>query len=208
MRPPLFHWQSSTRRYIACAVLVLALAVMGIPTSVAFAQTGEMLLTKRATELKASPADTSATLAPLAAQASVTRLAGRQGPWVEVRSASGQTGWLHMFEVAGASATGGGSAASALRGISSFFGRSGTPVASNSGVTSTVGIRGLRAQDLAASQPNINAVLMMETLRLDANQARSFAAETQLQAQSVEPLPAPPPPANQTPSTDSNRDRF
>jgi len=71
--------------------------------------------------------------------------------------------------------------------------------------TSTVGIRGLRAQDLAASQPNINAVLMMETLRLDANAAQGFAAEAQWQRQAVDALPLPPQP--HSPGADPLRDR-
>jgi hypothetical protein len=80
-----------------------------------------------------------------------------------------------------------------LRGISNFFSRGGTQQAS-SGQTSTVGIRGLGAEDLARSQPNLAAVAQAEGLRLTGDQARSFARDARLATQSVEALPVPPEP--------------
>src|SRR4051812_25143282 len=69
----------------------------------------EAVMTRRAVELRASPGDTGSSLATLPEQARLTRLDGRQGPWVQVRSAQGATGWVHMFDVGPASASGGGS---------------------------------------------------------------------------------------------------
>lgn len=174
----------------------LAAALMHAPS--AMAQTADNFVVKRATELRMAPGDASASAGPLAAQTPVTRSAARQGAWVEVRTAQGGTGWVHMFDLtpaagAGAANSGSGNAATgALRGLSNLFNRS--PAQASSGGTSTVGIRGLSAEDLSRSQPNLNAVVQAEALRLSADQARTFAADAKLVTQAVEPLPAAPVP--------------
>ena len=154
----------------------------------------DTLLVKRATELRSGPAESQPSLAPLAAQTTVTRLTGRQGPWIEVRTAAGATGWLHMFDVTGTTGNTGNVATGALRSIGSFFNRPNSPQANTGGATATIGIRGLSAEDLARSQPNLSAVAQMETLRQDGKQARSFGTEAQLTAQTVAALPVPPAP--------------
>jgi len=86
--------------------------------------------------------------------------------------------------------SGGGNAVTgALRGITGLFNRG----ASNPATlpTSTIGIRGLGAEDIANAQPNPAAVSQMEALRLDETQARSFAAGADLSPVAVDPLPAP-----------------
>jgi len=155
----------------------------------------EAALTRRATELRATPAPSGRSLAALPAQAPVTRLNERQGPWVRARAADGTTGWLHLFDVAPASTTaraetGGSGVAHALRGVTGLFGGSPQPTA-----TTAAGIRGLGAEDLARSQPDAAAVARMEALRQSEAQARSFAAAAALQPVAVEPLPAPARPA-------------
>ena len=176
--------------WFAAALLVLA-------TNCVMAQTtGEALLVKRGAELRAAPGDSSRSLASLALQTPVTRLPARQGAWIQVRTANGTTGWVHMFDVGPAAATGTASnaATGALRGISNFFNR-GSAQGNRSTATSTVGIRGLGAEDIANAQPNLAALSQVEALRIDANQARRFASDAALHARSIEPLPAPPAPA-------------
>ncbi len=47
----------------------------------------------------------------------------RRGPWIEVRSAQGVTGWVHMFDVGTTPvAQGGNFATGALRGLTGLFG--------------------------------------------------------------------------------------
>ena len=89
-----------------------------------------------------------------------------------------------------AQSSGGNAVTGALRGITSLFNRgsAGNPATLP---TSTIGIRGLGAEDLANAQPNPAAVGQMESLRLDEAQARSFAAEAALSPVIVQPLPAP-----------------
>lgn len=155
----------------------------------------EAMLTKRPTILRDAPSATAATVVNLPAQSAITRLPARQGPWVQVRTAAGVSGWVHLFDVASASEQGtvANTATGALRGLTNFFNRGNT--AAPTTPTATVGIRGLSAEDLGSAQPNMAALAQAETQRQDANQARKFAADAALRAQTVAPLPVPAPPA-------------
>jgi hypothetical protein len=160
----------------------------------AAAHADEAVLTRRALELRASPGDSGASVASLPQQAPVTRLAGRQGPWVQVRSAQGATGWVHLFDLGPVSASGAGEGRSggvntgALRGVTGLF-DSGTQ--RRTGPAATAGIRGLEAEDLANAQPNPAGVQRMASWRASENDARSFAGRAPWRAVAVEPLPAP-----------------
>ncbi|MBI2772586.1 MAG: SH3 domain-containing protein [Burkholderiales bacterium] len=174
-----------------CLLLALLLAA-----GAAQAQQGEAALMKRTAELREAPGEAARSLAPLAAQSPVTRTGERQGAWIQVRSAAGATGWVHMFDVgpagtsASTSAPTGNSAAGALRGITGLFNKGGAQQQTSS-PTSTIGIRGLGAEDLANAQPNMNGVLQMEALRQGESQARDFAAEASLASATVPALPLP-----------------
>jgi hypothetical protein len=115
---------------------------------------------------------------------------------MRVKTEAGQTGWVHMFDVGtvAAPSTMGSAASGALRGLSNFFNRSSTP--STTTATSTVGIRGLGAEDIANAQPNMQALAQAESQRADAQQATRFAAEAQLAVRAVDPLPAVQAPAD------------
>jgi hypothetical protein len=175
----------------------LLLAALLFTAGTTLAQQGEPALMKRAAELREAPGEASRSLAPLAALSPVTRTGERQGPWIQVRSAGGTAGWVHMFDVgpatgsANTAAPSGNSAAGALRGITGFFNKGG-PQQGATSATSTIGIRGLGAEDLANAQPNMNGVTQMESLRQNEAQARRFAAESALASANVPVLPAPP----------------
>lgn len=156
---------------------------------------GEAVLIKREVQLRDGPADTARSLAPLPAQTSVTRLNERQGAWIKVRMADGASGWVHMFDITSASAPSGGAGSGALRSLSSFFNKGSAQAPSSSVSTSTVGIRGLGAEDLANAQPNLAAVAQADANRVNAAQARQFAGSASLSSRQVEPLPVPAPPA-------------
>lgn len=152
---------------------------------------------KRDAQLRESPAESAPSLASLPAQTPVTRLQARRGPWIEVRTAQGQTGWVHLFDVGTAPvAQGGNIATGALRGLTSLFGGGNTLAPAARTSTATIGIRGLGAEEIASAQPNLTAVMMMETLRVDAGQAQQFGAAAGLAPQPVEPLPVPPTPGS------------
>jgi hypothetical protein len=163
----------------------------------------ESVRVKRGVELREAPGDSSRSLGALTPQMELERLADRQGPWVMVRTAQGATGWVHMFDIGasgGARPSGSsGGGAAGLGSLTSFFGR-GNQTQGNTVATSTVGIRGLGAEDIAKAQPNTHALHQVEGMRVDAAQAREFAAGGGLNAYAVPPLPEPPrpkPPAQQ-----------
>ena len=167
---------------VSCALLLGAGLVQ--------AQT-EPLLIKRAAELREAPGDSSRSLAAMAARTPVTRSGTRQGAWIQVRTPEGASGWVHMFDVgSAASAAPTGAGAGALRGLTSFFNK-GSAQGGTVTATSTVGIRGLGAEDLARAQPDPAGVVQAEALRQDADQARQFAVSAALSSRVVEPLPAP-----------------
>jgi hypothetical protein len=166
------------------SLCVLALAGALLPG----ASAQEAAVTRRATELRDAPGDKGKSIAALPAQAAVTRTNERQGPWVQIRTGAGATGWVHLFDIgpATAAAEGGSTTGNALRGVTGLFGSS-----RSTQTGSTAGIRGLDAQDLANAQPNTAAVTQMEGLRQTEADARSFADGASLRTANVEPLPAP-----------------
>lgn len=152
----------------------------------------EAAVMKRPAELREAPGESARSLVLLQAQAPVTRLVGRQGPWVQVRNGTGATGWVHLFDLGPASggSVGSNAATGALRGITGLFSKGGTQRGATT-PTSTIGIRGLGAEDLAQAQPNAAAVAQMESLRQSEGQAREFAREAALAQVNVPPLPSP-----------------
>ncbi|MDP1740514.1 MAG: SH3 domain-containing protein [Polaromonas sp.] len=181
--------------------LVFSLLLLG--SSLAYAQSDSVLL-KRAAELREAPGENARSLAALAARAPLTRLGARQGAWIQVRTAEGNTGWVHMFDVGSAvTAEAPGAGTNALRGLTSFFNR-GSAQGGATTATSTVGIRGLGAEDLARAQPNMAAVAQADALRLDADQARQFASGAALTSRPVEALPAPAPVPGSNPATNNS----
>lgn len=159
---------------------------------------GEAAVMKRDAQLREAPAESARPLASLPARSPVTRLGDRRGPWIEVRSGAGATGWVHMFDVSSAegAAANGNAGSGALRGLTNLFTRGGTQRMVTP--TATIGIRGLSAEDLAQSTPNLQAVGEMEALRQSERQARAFGREAALVAIDVPALPAAP--RNQEPA--------
>lgn len=155
----------------------------------------EVVVIKRPAELRDAPGDAARALVTLPVQTPVTRLGDRQGPWIKVRMADGAQGWIHMFDVTSSSAQAGvapgNAGTSALRSISSFFNKGSTQMQGSAVATSTLGIRGLGAENLASAQPNVAALAQADALRQDAAQARRFASVSALASQPVEALPVP-----------------
>lgn len=172
------------RGALAAWLALAALAPLG-------AQAQESAVVKRATQLRDTPADTGASVAPLEANTVVTRSNERKGPWTRVSTPQGATGWVHMFDLgpqSGSAAPANNAATSGLRGLGGLFGGNSGPTTT---ATSTVGIRGLGAEDIANAQPNPAAVGQAEGLRVNADQARQFATTASLQPRAVPPLAAP-----------------
>lgn len=177
---------------IRTALRAVALALPVLLALPAWAQ--EEALTRRPTELRDAPGDKGRSVAILPAQAAVTRTNERQGPWVQVRTAGGATGWVHLFDIGPAAAAapaqdGGGVIGGALRGVTSLFGGSGSSPRRTQAAT-TAGIRGLDAEDLANAQPDAAAVRHMEGLRASENDARAFASRAPWKPVAIADTPA------------------
>ena len=178
--------------------LLLALCLLGAQTVQAQAQT-EATLTRRPTALREAPAEASPSLAQLPAKTPLERLPERSGAWVKVRvgtatasTVAGATGWVHLFDLGTPEAVvpAGNPATGLLRNVTSFLSRSSVPPSATV-TTSTIGVRGLGAEDIARAQPNPAAVDQMDALRADGDAARQFAGLANLTPATVAPLPRP-----------------
>ena len=178
--------------------MAIGLGSLLMASGAAFAQT-EVVMIKRPAELRDAPGDAARALTALPVQTPVTRLGDRQGQWIKVRLADGAQGWVHMFDVSAVGAQAGAGAGNAgtgaLRSISGFFNKGSTQAQGGAVATSTLGIRGLGAENLASAQPNVSALAQADALRQDAAQARQFASVSALASRPVEPLPVPAAPA-------------
>ncbi len=192
--------------------MAISVGCLLMANGAALAQT-EVVVIKRPAQLRDAPGEAARALAALPVQTPVTRLGDRQGPWIKVRMADGAQGWIHMFDVsavgAQAGAGTGNAGTSALRSISGFFNKGSTQAQGGAVATSTLGIRGLGAENLASAQPNVAALAQADALRQDAAQARQFASLSALASRPVEALPAPaaPPAANTGAAAPSTSDR-
>jgi hypothetical protein len=107
-----------------------------------------------------------------------------------VATADGKVGWVHLFDVSSANkpASGGNAATGALRGLTSFFGRS-APANQPAVATATIGIRGLSAEDINQAQPNLTALAQVDGWRVSDEQARRFATLGAISVKEVAALP-------------------
>lgn len=150
----------------------------------------EAFTVKRDVELRTTP-QANAPSTRLPANTTVTRLEERQGPFRRVRTQDGKTGWLHMFDLQGnapVAAAGSTPGSGALRALGQAF--SPSPAPSSTVATSTVGIRGLDADDLANATPNLAAVNAAGQFKVSEAQARQFAQRAGLKPRQVADLDA------------------
>ncbi len=176
-----------------------ALACWGLAMSAAGQSVSaqESFSVKRDVELRSAP-QANAPSTRLPANTTVTRLEERQGPFRRVRTPDGKTGWLHMFDLQGnapAAASGNGAAGGALRALGQAFSPTPSP-SSNTVATSTVGIRGLDADDLAKANPDLAAVNAAGQFKVSEAQARQFGQRAGFKPRQVADLEA----ANASPS--------
>lgn len=168
---------------------------------------------KRDTQLRQTPSDSGKSMAALTAQSTVTRTNERKGPWVQVQSAQGTVGWVHMFDIEASTSSGGNSNTTAatgnnpltqgLRGLGAIFGggKSSTVATSTAGSTGwqegNTTAQAYSSTNNAAPQSTTNnpaTIRKMEAQRASAAQAQRFARSGGLQARSVPALPIPPAP--------------
>jgi hypothetical protein len=171
------------------SLLIAACLAWLLSLTPALAQNTGNFTVKQDTTLRTAPNDAAKGPA-LKANTPVTRLNERQGAWTRVRLASGAMGWVHMFDLKAGTATAAPAASgtSALRALGQVAGATSSR---QTVATSTAGIRGLDANDIAQATPNLAAVQQAENRKADEAQARAFASRAQLKSQTVDPLPIP-----------------
>ena len=135
----------------------------------------------KADELKAEPYRDAKTVAKLASGDKLDIL-GRNGGWLQVKSAKG-SGWVRMLSVRTGSARKGTGEASGLLGLAS--GRAGTGQ-----VVATTGIRGLNEEELKAAKFNEKELKLDESYGVSRAAAQKFAAQGKLVARKFDYLPA------------------
>ncbi|HLP97837.1 MAG TPA: SH3 domain-containing protein [Sideroxyarcus sp.] len=156
-----------SRLFLFCVLLGFASA----PWAADFART------IRVTELKAKPYSDAQTLESLAPRSRVEVLK-RQSGWTQVKTAA-STGWVKMLSLqleTAAQNKRGDSGLGALFNVAST-GRSGSTV--------TTGVRGLSEEQLKNAKPDAQALQAAKRNAVSPQEARQFAAEGKLQAQSV-----------------------
>lgn len=151
----------------------------------------ESALTSRAAELQAQAQSDSATFATLPENTKVEIL-GRKGAWSQVKTATGQIGWVRMMSLkpeGGQQAAPAPASANPIGALGSLLtaGRS-----SNTG-TVTTGVRGLSEEDLQNAQANPAEVDKMQKFSADKNAAQAFAQRNKLMPAKVDYLPDPAP---------------
>jgi hypothetical protein len=133
--------------------------------------------TIRTTEVKAKPFTDAQTLTTLPPRSRVEVLERKSG-WTQVKSAT-FTGWVKMLslqlETSGQSKRGD-------NGLSALFNVAST---GRSGNTVTTGIRGLSEEQLKNAKPDPQALQSARRYAASSDEARRFAAEGKLNAQSI-----------------------
>ncbi|OWW20039.1 SH3 domain-containing protein [Noviherbaspirillum denitrificans] len=154
----------------------------------------ESALTSRSTELQAQPQSDSAVITTLPENTKVEVLV-RKGAWSQVKTATGQTGWVRMLslkpEAAGQQASN-TSSSNPVGALGSLLTAGRT---SNTG-TVTTGVRGLSEEDLQNAQANPAEVDKMQKFSVDKNAAQSFAQRNKLSPAKVDYLPDQAPAGN------------
>ncbi len=163
---------------------------------VASAAQAEPALTNRATELLAQAQSDAARLVSLPENSRV-EVVKRSGAWSEVKTATGQAGWLRMMHLKSEGNAGGShaqkpSTPKAGGALASLLGSGRT----TNNATVTTGVRGLQEEDLQRARPNPEELKKMQKLAVARDAAQAFAQRSKLVPAHVDYLePVAPAPA-------------
>ena len=164
------HPQSASAPPVALAVALAATLASGL----ALADSATAL---RDTEMRSEPQASAGVVAKLPAKSPVD-INQRKGAWAGVKNAEGQDGWVRLLNLRtgssdGKSAGGGNQLAAAF-----LTGSSGNDV--------STGVKGLSPEKLRNAAPADSEVALLDSLAVDGNDARQFAAAASLDARQVD----------------------
>lgn len=159
------------RLFSGLIVLFLVLCATRLATA------AESVVIGRDSHLLESPAAGAAVVAQLP-QGTAAELIGRQGAWVNVKTAAG-TGWVMSFNVRYGAAQS-GSSASGGSGLGQLFAPRRTTT------TATIGIRGLEAEDLKRARVNTRQLRLLDRYAAGRAEAEEAAQASGLGAVKVD----------------------
>jgi len=162
-------------------ILIFLLLLTAFPGHASAQDSGTVAVT---TVLRKTP-DYTATVVQTLARDTALEVLKRDGSWfqVEVPGKGGAQGWVRMFDVrlqAGHKAGQGGG----LGGLFSFFRRDDSNP--RTGVTSTIGIRGLGASDLKTARPNRRELAKLDHYRSSEARAIGFSMQGHLPERKID----------------------
>ncbi len=151
------------------------------------ARAAEKGLIIRAGDLLAQPFIDAANNGKVTAAQQVT-IVERRGAWVNVQAA-GKSGWVRLLNVrleppGGLATPVKGAPAAKPNGLTSLL------QTGSSGRTVTTGVKGMDEEDIRNSVPNYQELTLLETLGVEADDARASAARRKLEERSVAYLDA------------------
>jgi uncharacterized protein YgiM (DUF1202 family) len=168
------NWRDTIAMLAACAALM----------SMSAAHAQEVGTALKADDIKAEPFKDAKTLGQIA-KGDKVEITGRQSGWLQVQAGS-KKGWVRMLSVK-RGAAGQKDAAKEIGGVAGLAtGRAGTGE-----VVSSTGVRGLDEADLKAAKFDEAQVAKAESHAVSARDAKTFAGQAKLAAQSVAFLPEP-----------------
>lgn len=161
-----------------------ALMLAGLLAGAAHA---EPALTSRSTELQAQPQSDSTIVATLGENTKVDVLT-RKGAWSQVKTSTGQAGWVRMLNLRPES---GAQQSPASTNPVGALGNLLTAGRTSNTSTVTTGVRGLSEEDLQNAQVNPAELEKMQKFGVDKSAAQSFADKSRLVPVKVDYLPEP-----------------
>jgi hypothetical protein len=157
------------------ASLLTAFFVAGLTslsTTTALAEPATLL---RATELRAEPQSSAATVQSLKAKSSVD-IKTRKGAWAQVSLADGKTGWVRLLNLRTGSGQKGESGVGSLASVFKT---------GSSGNTVSTGVKGLSEEKLKTAQPNEEEVKRLNKQKVSEADAKQYAKQGKLSTQTL-----------------------
>ena len=160
-QPHLFH---------RCRRPVLALFLGLVLTGNALAESGVLI---RNSDLKQKPFLDATTTGNVASGSTVT-ITNRQGAWLQVKSASGQTGWVKLLNVRTSTGTSGGTVGGTLGTLGKVI------TTGSSGTTVTTGVKGLTSGEVTSTHPDPQQLNKLNGYATSSSQAAQSARAANL----------------------------
>ncbi|MDR3428263.1 SH3 domain-containing protein [Silvimonas sp.] len=130
----------------------------------------------RQSDLKQKPFLDAATVTRVSVGSSVT-VTGRQGAWMQVKTTSGQSGWVKLLNVRTSSGT--ASSGSTLGTLAKVI------TTGSSGTTVTTGVKGLTSPEVTSTHPNPQELNKLNGYAVSSSKAAQAARAANLTSKSV-----------------------